>query len=514
MTTQQKEKCFVYLRRSQDREDRQALSIDKQDEIVKRILAVNDFTPIYLPAESRTARKKGRPIFGDMVRRIESGEASYIAIWQPSRLSRNPVDAGTIIDLLDMGKLKGIYTPEKTFKNKTDDKFYLNFEFSMAKKNNDDLSDQVIEGFATKRAHGEYPGPAPLGYKNAIINAGHRNIVPDPVNAPLIKSLFQYASQGGNTLKGVVEYANSIGLRSKKGNVISDATIMDLLKRRTYTGVYKYGGGEWHQGTYEPLISVELYDAVQRAMGWVRGPRRTATTAGREYAYKGLMLCETCKFNITAYTKPKVLKSGANAEYIFYTCTKKNTHIECAEPQVSAQLIENSIISGLANHTISEHAGAECLKLVEAYHEDYISRQSSYLETWKHDLREAESKIDLLDEKLVNGTITDERYGKLVAKYEDTSHNLRHLIGSSGKDADLWLELAREVFSTSINLSTVFTKAEVIERRRLMMAVGSNWYLGNKKVTFTPRKPYDLLVKCDNDSSWRARPDLNRRSPP
>lgn len=419
-----------------------------------------------------------------------------------------------MIDLLDRRKLEAIYTPTKIYDNGSGDKFFLNVEFGMAKKNNDDLSDQVKEGFAVKRAHGEYPGPAPLGYRNAIINAGQRNIVPDPLVAPLIKSLFQYAAQGGSNLKEVVEYADSIGLRSKKGNEISDATILDLLRRRTYTGVYKYGGGEWHQGSYEPLITKELYDAVQRAMGWVRGPRRSATTAGREYPYKGLLLCETCKFNITAYTKPKTLKTGVNTEYIFYTCTRKNTRIECKEPQVSARLIEDSVISDLANHTISEQAGLECIKLIEAYHEDYINRQSTYLETWKHDLKEAEKTIDLLDEKLVNGTISDERYEKLVIKYENTAKKLKHLIGASGKDADLWLELAKEVFSTSVNLSSVFTKAELNERRRLMMAVGSNWYLGNKKVTFTPRKPYDLLVKCDNDSSWRARPDLNRRSPP
>ncbi len=39
-------------------------------------------------------------------------------------------------------------------------------------------------------------------------------------------------------------------------------------------------------------------------------------------------------------------------------------------------------------------------------------------------------------------------------------------------------------------------------------------YLGNKKVRFTPRKPYDLLVNRTENTDWRARPDLNRRSPP
>lgn len=78
MTTQQKENCFVYLRRSQDREDRQQLSIEKQDEAIKELLKRHNLTPIYMPAEERSARRKGRPIFADMVRRIEAGEAKYM----------------------------------------------------------------------------------------------------------------------------------------------------------------------------------------------------------------------------------------------------------------------------------------------------------------------------------------------------------------------------------------------------------------------------------------------------
>jgi DNA invertase Pin-like site-specific DNA recombinase len=84
-----KSKCYVYLRRSQDREDRQQLSIDKQDQQVKQIIRDNKFTPIYLPPEERSAKYPGRPIFNDMVKGIEAGEARYIAVWHISRLSRN-----------------------------------------------------------------------------------------------------------------------------------------------------------------------------------------------------------------------------------------------------------------------------------------------------------------------------------------------------------------------------------------------------------------------------------------
>jgi len=167
-----KAKCFAYIRRSQDRDDRQSLSIEKQDLTVRRIIKDNNFEPVYLPAEERSARKTGRPIFNDMMERVERGEVRHIAVWALSRLSRNAVDGGRVIYALDMGHLLSIITPNRIYHNTPDDKAFLAIELAFAKKNNDDLSAQVIESFGQKRNHGEYPGPAPLGYLNAIINPG------------------------------------------------------------------------------------------------------------------------------------------------------------------------------------------------------------------------------------------------------------------------------------------------------------------------------------------------------
>jgi hypothetical protein len=81
---------------------------------------------------------------------------------------------------------------------------------------------------------------------------------------------------------------------------------------------------------------------------------------GRHYLYKGLFLCKTCKFNVTAYTKPKKLASGKEAEYIFYTCTKKSKKIKCKEPQLSGLLLEQEIKTGMQEYEISEADGIEC----------------------------------------------------------------------------------------------------------------------------------------------------------
>jgi hypothetical protein len=66
------------------------------------------------------------------------------------------------------------------------------------------------------------------------------------------------------------------------------------------------------------------------------------------------------------------------------------------------------------------------------------------------------------------------------------------------------LEMLEHLRSADAIIGDVFEMANDDERRRLMMFVGSNWYLGNKKVDLTPRRPIDLLRHTDKNTVWRG----------
>lgn len=126
---------------------------------------------------------------------------------------------------------------------------------------------------------------------------------------------------------------------------------------------------------------------------------------------------------------------------------------------------------------------------------------------WLRQQKEARAALDTLDQKLETGIITDERYKARAVKHEETLARTTKLLSDSDADAKRWLELAKEIFNSVVNLGEVFETANDEERRRLMMYLGSNWYLGNKKVTLTRREPLSLLHKSDRDQFWRAQPD-------
>ena len=101
-------KYFLYARKSTDEPDRQILSIEAQITELKEFAERENLNIVKEFIESQTAKIPGRPIFNEMIKRIESGEASGILAWHPDRLARNSIDGGKIIYLIDTEKITAL----------------------------------------------------------------------------------------------------------------------------------------------------------------------------------------------------------------------------------------------------------------------------------------------------------------------------------------------------------------------------------------------------------------------
>ena len=106
---------FVYCRKSTEEEDRQALSIESQIQEVRRHAEKERLQVVATFEEARSARTPGRPVFDEVLRRIERNEADGVLAWHPDRLARNALDGGRILHLLDTGKLADLRFPTYTF---------------------------------------------------------------------------------------------------------------------------------------------------------------------------------------------------------------------------------------------------------------------------------------------------------------------------------------------------------------------------------------------------------------
>jgi len=190
---------FLYARKSTDVEDKQVLSIEGQlDEL--RSLAKSEGLEVAAEfVEKRTAKMPGRPIFNDMLLRIQTGEAQGIICWKLDRLARNPVDGGQISWLLQQGTIQRIQTHDRSHLS-NDNVLMMSVEFGMANQFIRDLSSNTSRGLHHKARLGQFPGTAPVGYLNDV---RAKTIVVDRKKAKFIRAAFELYAKGNSRLEDI-----------------------------------------------------------------------------------------------------------------------------------------------------------------------------------------------------------------------------------------------------------------------------------------------------------------------
>ena len=104
---------FLYARKSTDVEDKQVLLLKPNLSELRELARDEHIEIVEELIEKKSAKMPGRPVFNEMLSRIERGEARGIVCWKLDRLARNPVDGGQISWMLQQGMIEHILMPRK-----------------------------------------------------------------------------------------------------------------------------------------------------------------------------------------------------------------------------------------------------------------------------------------------------------------------------------------------------------------------------------------------------------------
>lgn len=329
-------KYCLYARKSSESDERQAMSIDSQLNEM-RALAENEGLSIVCELEeSHSAKDSGkRPQYNKLLKGLGNDDYNAILTWAPDRLSRNAGDLGSVVDLMDQGKLLHIRTYSQTFTNNPNEKFLLMILCSQAKLENDNKSVNVKRGIRAKCEMGWRPGTAPLGYINRSFG-GVTDIIPDPDRADIITEMFHKAAQGwsGRRLK---VWLDEQEITTRSGRSVPVSSILAMLINPFYYGEFQYPEGmdsPWYKGAHKPLVSKELWDEVQQSRGVNKG-----VWGSKQFAFRGLLKCGQCGAEVTAQEKIKLLKkTGIYKRFVYYNCTRK-IDPNCKEKYINEDLL-------------------------------------------------------------------------------------------------------------------------------------------------------------------------------
>ena len=478
-------KFFIYARKSTDVEDKQVRSIDDQISELRAFAKQENLEIVDVLVEKQSAKIPGRPIFNEMLKRIEKGEASGILAWHPDRLARNSVDGGQLIFLLDTGKLSGLKFPTFWFEPTPQGKFMLSIAFGQSKYYVDSLSENTKRGLRQKVKRGEYPSFAPIGYIN---DSRNKTIIVDKKKAKIIKEVFELYAKGNSRLEDICDFLAQRGIISRCGKKIHKTRATFILSNPFYCGLFRYAG-EIYEGKHEPIISKKIFDKVQEILKQRGKPRRKVKNEPQPYC--GLLRCGACGMMITGEYRIKRQKNGNEHHYIYYHCTKKNKSIKCPEPYIRQEELDKQISSLLQKFSLRPDWTEKLTTRLEQDKEKSAQSVSAFVQENKEKIKAINVKLQRLLDGYLEQDIEREIYRQEKQKLLLEKKSLEEKITGIEQRQSDWLEPMRNWINYAQNLAKIARDSDLLEKRVAAKEIfGSNLFLASRDLRGEPVFPY------------------------
>ncbi len=537
-------KYFLYARKSSESEDRQVQSIGDQTNHISKLAKDAGLEIVEILSEAKSAKQpNNRPIFDEMLRRIETGEANGILCWEINRLSRNPVDSGKIQWLLQQSIIKSIRTINREYKP-DDNALLLSVESGSANQFILDLKKGVRRGIDSKLEKGQAPILAPLGYLNTKIEArGENYITDDPERFSLIRKMWDLMLTGNYTPPKILEIAtNEWGLQTRKmkrrgGKPLSRSTIYRIFTDPFYAGLFQYRG-RTYQGKHKPMITLEEYDRVQMLLGRDGKPRPKT----HEFPFTGIIRCGECGSAITAIEKTKIIKkTGEVKTFVYYYCTRRKKGCVCTQKKyVPVGKVEEEIEKEIAKITILPQFKDWALEILNKNNDKEIEERTRIYETQHKTLADTQKQLDTLTKMRYRELISDEEFLKERKILQSQMAEISQRMRDTEKRAENWIELTEKTFIFACHALNEFRKGGLETKREILSALGQNYTLKDGNLVILPNewfipiqnhypaiekeyKRLELEKTLDKQRQseafaslrplMRDRPDLNRQPP-
>ena len=484
--------AVIYARVSSKEQEREGYSIDAQTRLLRDYARKEGVVALHEFVDIETAKKSGRTEFNHMLAFLKKNKAiRTVLVEKTDRLYRNIKDWVSLDDLnLEIHLVKeGVVLGEGS---KSSDKFMHGIKVLMAKNYVDNLSEETKKGMNEKAAQGMWPSCAPLGYMNVEGDDGKKIIEPDPELAPLVRKAFEWYAGGNHSAKEVTKMLKEAGLTYRKsGNPLPRSTIHQMFRNRIYTGQFEWNG-KLYDGQYEPIISVELWEAVQDILD-NRAARRPKKRT-HNFAFSGLIQC--------AKTGGCLVGEIKKEKYIYYRAVgaKGLPYVKEAEIEqqfadaIKALRFDDEVMSWIIQALKESHADKK------KFHDETLSRLQGEYTKLQH-------RIDAMYVDKLDGNVSLNFYEEKSSQWRSEQRRIMDRTEQLENASQSYITEGIQLLELVQNAYDLFIKQPASEKRRLLNFMVSNSTWDNGKLIIEWKQPFDMIMEYAGDASDSEKPD-------
>ena len=440
----------LYERLSRDDElQGESNSISNQKLMLEEYAQRNGLpNPTHFTDDGISGTRFDRPGFTAMMNEVEAGRVACIVIKDMSRLGRDYLKVGQIMEILRQKGVRLIAVNDGVDSFKGDDDF-TPFRNIMNEWYARDTSKKIKSTFKAKGMTGKHlTGTVSYGY---LWDEKRENWIVDEEAAAIVRRIFAL------TMEGYGPYQISVILKEAKVEIPSvhlarhgegvnknktfkdiygwgSSTIVNILQKREYLGhtvnfktrkhfkdkKSRYvDESEWtiFENTHEPIIDQDTFDNVQRLRGNVK---RYPNGWGEAAPLTGLLYCADCG------GKMYVHRTSNGKRISQYTCSQYSKY-PIGELCPTQHRINESVVLDLVADMLraiaaySKHDRTEFVKTVQ---EAQTAQQSSDITKKRRRLAAAQKRAGELEKLICKiyedntlGKLPDARYAALDAQY-------------------------------------------------------------------------------------------------
>ena len=433
-----------------DDQQRESNSISNQKAMLEEFAARQGFTNIvHFTDDGISGTCFDRPGFLAMMKEVEAGNVEYLCIKDMSRMGRDYLKVGQIMEILRQRGVRLIAINDGVDSARGDDDF-TPFRNIMNEYYARDTSRKIRSTFQSKGKSGKHlTGTVIYGY---LWNEARDQWLVDPEAADVVKRIFAM------TIDGYGPYQIASKLKSEKVLIPSaylaqhgegvnknktfkdvygwgSSTICNILEKREYLGhtinfktrkhfkdkkSHYVPEDEWtiFENTHEPIIDQQTFDLVQKIRGNVR---RYPDGWGEAAPLTGLLYCADCG------GKMYVHRTNNGKRISQYTCSQY-TKVPCGTLCKTQHRINEDVVLSLVSEmlkSIAEYAKHDRAEFVRVVQEAQSSQQTTEVRKQRTRLATAKQRVSELEvllckiyEDNILGKLSDSRYATLDAQYE------------------------------------------------------------------------------------------------